>query len=538
MKQTQLEYLKNQFLNNSRFNYFFDESNKFGKTELQSFTTALYQVREKVNVAQSDDELLTHIKSFREVYLTSFKALRDMKHPIKEQLGEYFFSARINLVDKWYKEETQLYQDKIKNGFFEKFKSFFASSPDNVLADEGIQEKTQKMIQKYNLKAIDLSEIKGIKEAHQYLDKVDANFEDVCARLGVKTKAIGLNRFLGLAYGQGASYNSENRYITTATFRSSKSSLLHEWIHALDNYIGMDITDNQHTYATGYKGVAPVVDDSMNQAFHTMKKLTVRMFNANPELAQNKIDDQLHLGSTKFLSLAIGSKWYGLDTEDRKKLLTPEIKQAINNYISHYSISNENAQKELLGKIAQTGIISKEQLDKNLQEQQEAIIKEVKPYYQKMNEIMHTSPSAYYIGSKLTSWNVVLSKYAEKTLASIAKLTGKIKTTRNSSNLDDKDYFTNPLEMTARYFESQVYPVASQIANVSALGGIYKFTKDKEFEEIKNTLLTQALGQDILVEKKNVKVHDSENAMSQILNIRKQFYQNHDNENTMTKKPV
>jgi hypothetical protein len=154
MKQTQLEYLKNQFLNNSRFNYFFDESNKFGKTELQSFTTALCQVREKVNVAQSDDELLTHIKSFREVYLTSFKALRDMKHPIKEQLGEYFFSARINLVDKWYKEETQLYQDKIKNGFFEKFKSFFASSPDNVLADEGIQEKTQKMIQKYNLKPL------------------------------------------------------------------------------------------------------------------------------------------------------------------------------------------------------------------------------------------------------------------------------------------------------------------------------------------------------------------------------------------------
>lgn len=528
MARTQLEYLKDQFLKNSKFNYFHNTDSSFGQKEIQSFLNGLSETTNKVKNVETEEELLGHINNFRKIYLDSFKPLRDMNHPIKEVLGPYFFNAKINLVDKWHQEEKQLYEDKIKHGFFEKFRSFFITNPselDNLLDNAEIKEKVHGIISKYKLTGIHLNELKTVSDAKEYLEKMDTNFDDVCARLGVKHEAIGLNGSLGFSHGSGASYSHDTRNISTSIFMSSKSTLLHEWIHALDNYIAMDITNEKDAYVSDFKGIAPIdKNDSMNQAFHTMKRLTSRIFNSNSQVVEKNIADQMHLGSCKFLSLAMGSQWYGLDTEDRKTLLSPDIKDAINNYISRRDIKNDALYHDLVEKISATGIIDADTLHDNLHAQNDAIWKEVTPYYEKMNKLIQSSPSAYYIGSKMSSWSIYLGRGVDAVTNQIYKLIGKKPIVAGNGN--DSDYFVQPVEMVARYFESQVYPKDSQLTNLAALGAIYKVTKDKDFDEIKNRLISQALGADIFVAKQQLaheEKKENQSTLSRILGIRRQM---------------
>jgi hypothetical protein len=529
MQKTQLEYLKAQFLRNSTFNYFQNEDIKFGQKEIQAFKNGLIDVTNHVKNAETEEDLISHIKEFREIYLSSFKALRDMNHPIKNKLSPYFFDAKINLVDKWYQQEKQNYEDKTKHQFFEKFRSFFVKDSVNFLENKEICDKAQSIIQKYKLTGIDLGDAKTSDTVLSYLNKIDTNFEDVCSKLGIKHEAIGLNRSLGLSYDQGAFYSSNT--ISTSVGMSSASTLLHEWVHALDNYIGMDMTNQPHAYASSNQDIAPIYhDDSMNQAFHTMKRLTSRIFNANMDVVQKNIDDQIHLGSCKFLSLAIGPKWYGLETADRQKLLTPEIKNAINNYMSFEYDTNDNIYQTILDKISSTGVINRNDLHQNLHENTQNIYDTVQPYYEKINKIQQSTASVYYVGAKLASWNTYVNRAFDSVTNKINKLIGR--KPKAAGNCNDSDYFIQPIEMVARYFESQVYPMESRFYNMVALSAIYKMNKDSDFEEMKNKLISQALGQDVFVAKKEmVEKNESKGTLSRIFGIRQKMNLNtHQNE--------
>lgn len=510
MAQTKLDYLKQQFLKNADFTYIQNNKESVGEKEIFSFVSFLEETKDHVLEAQSEEKMMQHLKELREVFLVSNRSLRKMEHPITDKLYQYYFKSNINNIDNWYDLESANYSDKASHGFFSKFD--FGNNKDyrkeTLLLNEEMIEKAHSIINKYNLTGIDLTDAKSSQEAITYLNKIDKSFTDVCKNLAIKPEAIGLNRTIGLTYTsqRKAEYNAATKDITTTIASTVSSTMLHEWIHAFDNHVAYQVTGFQHEFVSNQEKTVAINDTPINQAYHSLRKLTSRLFNANEKEVIDKMQEQMYLGSCKFLSLVIGDEWYGYGAKERQALLTPETMKAINNYMSEYIrydkyVDIENSHlSTLIQTLTKTQLITESELRKNLEKQYNNLEQDVVPYFEKMNKNILGKTSFYYNTSNFSSWQTSTSRFIVNTINRIKSLTHQT-IHENKGNTLEKDYFIQPVEMLARYFESQIYPIQNNLTYLMTFAAPYKLSLDKDFTEIKDKLISLALGADMLIEK-------------------------------------
>lgn len=245
--------------------------------------------------------------------------------------------------------------------------------------------------------------------------------------------------------------------------------------------------------------------------------------NEKPQDVESYLEDQAYLGACKFFSLIMGAQWYGLTQQDRNKLFTPEILMSINNYLVSSTTLGINLEYsdgfvDLTYYMVQTGLITETEMIHNLKANKKEIEQDVMPYYEKLNRNMIGEPSKYYKSSKLAAWYTFTDR-AQKSLSE--KINGWFKQDIfkiNDANITNKDYFVQPTEMLARYFEAQVYNYQAKLTNLLIMTKIYKTKKDENFEMLKDQLITHALGANMLLPK--VKLANTQEQKSHIKKIR------------------
>lgn len=511
MVNNRLNYLKTQFLNNTEFNFLQRQDITLGKEAIEHYSMSLIEYIDHIKNAQSEEEFLSYAQNLKKEFLQTYSEMLDSNSSSLESFRQYYIKSYFNDLESWYQNECQNYEHKSKFHFFNLFKSKQDIFPERIFDNLEVVEKSYDILNKYQLKSINLSGIHHNKDAMLSLKQLDTSLREACSKLGIHPEAFGLKSTLSIniVSNTNPSYSPLKKEINIPKEDIGSQYLTHEWTHALDNYIGFETTAKTTTFATENEQLIEHYNVAIQKAHDTMKMLTRRLFNQHSEAIEKDRQTQMQLSIDKFLSLAIGDKWYGLSDNQKASLKNEEMFNAINNYM--ISVKKEGLNFDMYDytydithQIAKSGIMSESDILDNLKKQVQNIYSDVLPTYEKMNQNMLGNPSLYYKLSKMGSW-------VTYTLRVYHNLNEKMhKKSEHEENLElnsrgntlNKNYFIQPTEMLARYFESQLYPNATRLENLYMLSGVYKMTHDAEFENIKNNLIVQALGPEALVDSK------------------------------------
>lgn len=368
-----------------------------------------------------------------------------------------------------------------------------------------IREKSFEILNKYNLGTIIVRADDDLGSLH-FLNKIEANLQTICNKTGISPEEIGHSGNLAFALpntnlvGQVlACYVPSVDTITLTNPRVNESStILHEWIHSLDFKIGNQIRPGH--YATNIEESVVDNDSSEYKAFRAIKDLVQKFINSGSSKVEKKKENLLNEGASKFLTTLLGKDYYGLPSDKKDMLNSKEMIKNINNYLT--SPEDTNFIKNIENTLELTGLLT-EEVKLTLKTQPDNI-KEIKSYFDAVNKNLLGSESLYLMGSNFS--NFVRNLETKDT--PIAQGNGA-----------DKDYYSQPTEMLARYFESQFFTeeVVPSLSEVLTNGRMIYKKKDKSFLENKTSFFDNALSR---VGSFVKPLYSSENVLNRVGEIR------------------
>lgn len=531
---TELEYLKKQFLKNSQLIINYCEPMTETQKSIQQFQKLLNNTLVKIPDIDNIDDFKASIQTIRKDFLSTWNTVHNNKGPENELMRSYYFSSKINLPDDWLKQEQQLYQDKNISQFFNKcsfaLKNIFKMSDnlkinvkktDPLLIYENIEKLSSDIITIYNLSSIDLSNAKSPQEALKFLLEFDKKASVCFDKLGTSPEIFGLNQTLSLkilspsSNSAGMFYPSECAiYVKPSALQSNL--LLHEWVHALDCYICIKHT-GQHKFTSNQEVNYIDEDSPSSKAYKAIKELTQQIFNYNKDVVEQIKTEKLQEGASKFWSQILGDSWYGISEESRQNLLSKESVRKINNYLVVQDTKTVSELLSCFDTLRTTDKIPHHEAINNLNNNQEFIKSSIKPFFDDVNKNLISQQSLYYVSSYLSNGMNALNTFLLNGFRKTKALFG-VKIEENLGNGEDSNYFVQPMEMLARYFEGQLFPVDAVVYNLTSLVPAYKFNKDKNFEENKNNIISHVFGKDKILANVN-KIRDSSTSSNSNLKI-------------------
>jgi hypothetical protein len=496
----ELEFIKHEFLKDANpFSIFKGDSEVNRAANIFQYQFGNYI--EKIKEATSIDEVKDYVQKSRIDFLEQWKVAINEEgtpySPAKAYLQQAFFSFNLNTPEKWFESVSERFQQKTKANFFEKIKDGLnfiqnkLSNSNEPYDKEEILQYSHSLIQKYNLASIDLSGIKPNK-AMDFLKTLDKNAQHVCDNLGVTTDVLGIHGTLSFVpeKRQEAFFRSERNSIHLGFGMKDSSTILHEWVHALDYHIGNKIIPG--SFATDIENSVFIDDSDTYKAFKDIKSLSQEIFSSNPQVVDIVKQELFKEGTAKFWNDFLGDDSYLLPNNIREKLQSKESFTLINNFLSQPN--NKESQSNLINFIQQNGLSSPERINFINNPDSDSPIFQSKPFFDNVNKNIITNKSAYYLISNLSNFT---SKWTNIISEKIIDLFSS--STATASNVTSSDYLTQPVEMIARYFESQVFNKKANLVNASTvpLGIVmYKITKDDSFEDNKNKIISTVFGKD------------------------------------------
>lgn len=499
----ELDFLKQEFLKDSNPFCVFHGDNEINRAA-NIFQNQFDSYIEKIKHSQSINEMKEYVQKSREIFLEQWKvAYADDSIPVsqsKQYLQNAFFKFNLNNPDKWFDSMHERFQEKNKANFFEKIKDGFNFIQKQLFnSDEHVDKLKIKihaleLISKYNLASIDLSGIHPSK-AMDFLNTLDKNAQKVCDSIGVTPDVLGIHRTISFAPERKheAFFQPTNNSIHLGFLMKDSSTILHEWVHALDYHIGSKIIPN--SYATDIEHSVFIDDSNAYNAFTSMKNLSQEIFAKNPEVVGIVKKQLFKNGTAKFWNDLLGDDSYLLSNETRTQLQSEKSFLLINNFLSQPY--NKDSQDNIINILKENGIATPERVNLIINPDPDSNLFKSKDYFDNVNKNIVTKQSAYYLMSNLSNFmSRRINLFSEK-IMSLATNTPMTK-----SNITDSNYLTQPVEMMARYFESQVFNNNSNFLNaISVPLGIiiYKVKKDDSFEENKNKIISTVFGKDKIV---------------------------------------
>lgn len=498
----QLDYIKSQFTNHSLvvdFLYAKDDSS-LRYVDLQN---TLKETNELIKDSDNIESVMSHIKEARRRFLLHWDyvvANKEFNPIVYEKMKEVFFSSNLNNPEEWLQKTKNSFEQKQNNGFLVALNKGVAligkKFPKPVVSDEKIEKYSLELMEKYKLNHINLTNISSY-ECMDFLTNLDVNLKKVCSSMGIADDVIGIHRTIGFSASphSEAFYSSEIKSITVGGLMQDCSTLLHEWVHALDFYVGDYIVPN--TFASHIEHSVHIDNSAMYQAFQSMKTLTHEIFNSSssfPFIEPLK-KELFKEGTSQFFSELIGYDFYTLPENIKQNLHSEKSFEIINNYLAMPDV--KSTQQPLLEFIQSNNLQSDIIIDKIKSSTPDLLY--LKPYFDDVNQNLWSNKSFYYMSSKLSMLglkiNNLIVKFADKGFNNFSN----DKVAPTEGNVNDNDYLTQPREMVARYFESQVFPHKALANNIASIfSGIYsyKIGVDKSFENNKNNIIENVFGKD------------------------------------------
>lgn len=518
ISENQLDYLKEAFLKKANLLVFYKQPLNEEEQFLASYQTNLEQLREVVNNSSSIAELKYNMNYVKQHFMdTIWRDIFDKEGKVKQVCVDFYFNSGIDDVDKFLADNSKLYEDKVQTGFIDRIKTaistLFNDKPTlkkvtPLLSDidaQIIQKRASELIEKYSLASVDLSAFKTSKEALKFLDTFDKNADEAFSRMNVNPKAFGINETIHLRSNTvtEAWYNRGTKVISLAQDHMSASTILHEWIHAIDNHVCLT-----HTGVNNFVSemeTSQIKDTSKNAlAFNILKSLTQKIFNDNFDNVAKIKEEELEKGASKFWSTILGPQWYGMEQKSREKLLSSTVLLDINNYVSKPTTETTEYILEAMEKV---GFNNRTANLERLEIKETEINNVVKPFFDNVNKNLIGSKSFYYISSYLANLDRRLNNFMDKMMGVKGKDDG-------TKNLYDNDYYVQPCEMLARYFQGQVFPEIHKASKFLDFCHPYTTKQDSDFELFKDNIIGNALGKDMILSNRD-KLREPIQAVSQ-----------------------
>lgn len=361
-----------------------------------------------------------------------------------------------------------------------------------------IETYSHSLITKFNLHHINLTDIKPHK-AMAFLVNLDKNLTHVCESLGVTYDVIGIKKNVGISASPhtDACFTPNNNNISVGGFLNSSSTMLHEWIHALDYHVGHNVKSN--TYASQINTTININDSNKSQAFISVKKLTQEIFSKDSSNIETIKEGLFKKGTSAFFSEVMGYDFYLLPEDVKQTLHSKETFMAVNNYL--LVSDSTNNQNEVLRLLASQNI-SNDAIIHKIEHPNSNMTKLI-TFFDAVNVNIQGEESFYHLYSRFSKYGLKLNNYIVDTFTAGLHYMIQTKVKVAIGNGNDEDYLTQPSEMLARYFESQIFPkttMASNILNVITGIQIYKLTLDDSFEKNKNTIIEHVFGRDKIMQ--------------------------------------
>lgn len=502
----QLEYIKSKFLEKSTLVEFISCNNELNARYID-FQKTLKNTNELIKNADNAVLVLSHIQKAQESFLTHWNFIHEhTSHSFYEKFRSLYFSANLNEPEIWLKNTILAFEEKKSNKFFEltskglKFIGENLSQFNSIENPEAVEKLANEIIKKYNLNHINLTNTKHSTHIN-YLKRLNNGLENVCHSMGITFDVIGIHGTVGFSSSphSEALFLLQNNSIIIGGFFQNSSIILHEWIHALDYYVGNSISPGK--FASNIEEAIHIEDSNTYQSFISIKKLTQEIFNSSSSLPHiEPIKKELIIqGTSKFFSELLGYDFYTLPENIKNNLHTQSSFNLVNNYLVNPSLKTN--QINLLDFITSQNLQSIVITEKITNPPSE--ITSLKSFFDGINHNLFTEPSLYYISSKLSLFRLQLNHLLFDIFNKGSNLIKKDECSKHKVNLSDHDYFIQPIEMVARYFESQVFPIKHKLFNiVSIISGIciYKTTTDNSFENNKNKIIEHVFGKGKIIQ--------------------------------------
>lgn len=519
----ELEYLKKQFFKSSSLNMIYPETLSVSQKNVLAFQENLQEKLIIINEANTLEDFKHNLHGLHFTFLNTWDLIKGNPTPEKSLMEAYYSTSKINHIHEWLEQEQQLFKDKVTLQFFTKaattFNTFFnkitANDSSESFSNMELEELSKMILKKYNLASINLSDAKSNEDAFLFLQEFDTKATICFDKLGVKPEVFGIHKTISLnmgsAFGSNGLFNPNTSSISLSTFSIKSKTILHEWIHALDYHV--------HFQHTGYlKGTSEnefsYVDNNtpISQAYKTIRNLTQQIFNKNTDDINKIKEEKLQDGASKFWAVALGESWYGFSNDSQNKLLSTDTVRKINNFLA---IQNKETSHDLfssLENLKETNIVTPEVAFNTIMNNKEIVKSYIKPLFDSINHNLVSDKSFYYLSSHISNASIIANSYIGKGVRKTQQLLGfQIEAPLNNS--EDNDYYTQPTEMLARYFEGQVFPVAATISGMLSFSMPYKITKDQNFEENKNNLISHVFSKEHIL--KNISsIRESSNPIN------------------------
>jgi len=239
----QIDYVKEKFLDTSYVLDFLRDDDEFSQRYID-FQSTLHETNDLIRKSNSVDEITEHIKEAKRRFLLHWNFIHEHPdEPSVEKMRALYYSSHLNDPEKWISETLTTYDSKKSLHFFDKvsqgIKFIDQKIHNEALNFQEISEQASAIIHKYNLHSIDLSKIKPHK-ASDFLTNLDLKLNDVCQSMGIFPDVIGIHGTISFSATPHteAFFSPNKKSISIGGLMQNSSTILHEWIHALDYHVG------------------------------------------------------------------------------------------------------------------------------------------------------------------------------------------------------------------------------------------------------------------------------------------------------------
>lgn len=400
----------------------------------------------------------------------------------------------------WMDLNLQKFKQKTDAGFFQpvsKGNDFIGAnkiSPSYSQTD--VANYATELLQKYNLSSLNLTNTPSARR-YEKLQEIDQLFSEVSQKIGVTADAMGIKGTLSFVTSTTGEANFTvyiNPTITMDDSLSTPSILLHEWIHAIDYHVGNNIVPGK--FASEITESVPIMDTSDYEAFRAIKDLTQNIFSKDANVVEQIKINLFQKGTSNFFDTILGKELYLVSPEDKKQLESEHAIACVNNYLTNHD--NIFAQENLTNLLKKTTLYSSTVEEKIRRPDVQNEMTPIKKYFDQVNENTIGKKSFYQLTANASRFGLRFHLFRQDVAQNGFFTNGATKNKR-TDNLANEYYLSEPKEMVARYFQSQVFTESSLLESIDwAKKGVilHKLTKDHHFEASKTKILTRILGED------------------------------------------
>ncbi len=512
--KNELDYLKEQFLEKSRMNIIFSTQPPEEFKEIKKFSEIIKPLRTKISQVNSVEDFKSIMIEFKSEFEKSSAEIaknyiqNERAYFILKDYADNIGIRSFDSINEWSRTQINLFEKQSLFNFFNKtteaLKNIFGiQEPNKKTVEEPIStetiQKAQELIAKYNLSHINLSSMINNHDAISFLTKFDDRATISFDSLGTKPHLLGIFSKIGLSSNDNNQgfFNSGTKEISLSQTYLHHSTILHEWVHALDNYICQTVTRENNF--TSHREKEFLEDDiyPITKAHRALRDLTQSLHNDNFESLET-IKKQMSFDyTTKFYSVVMGDDWYTLPIEKRDFLLSDKSIQIVKNFVIMDPIHEgyKFTEKELLSNFEAAGVKFNPEV---LIKKQSELAFDVRSLFNDMNANLLQGKSKYLLNSEISNAIYASPVTLKKTIKDkINKFFG-IEDKTKKTNFD-ANYFSNSCEMVARYFESQVFPEHVKIANKFLAAPIYTTEQDTKFESFKEKIIGTVFGKEAII---------------------------------------